>query len=400
MTQQPDLPTSPFDRPDVLALPPAVLAMQDRGPVCRFRTMVGDEAWMVTRFDAARQLFLDPRLTRSHPDPGNAPRVTHSALLDGSDWEYQDYETEHASEAALRALLTKSFSARRMAALTPRVEALVDELLTAMDQHGPPLDLLDALARPLPTLVICELLGVPHEERERFQKWSEQGADPMDAGSSRAAMASLLESMGELLERKRAERAEDVLSDLAAACEAGVIDPDAAGVMAAGLLFAGNATTVVVIAWGALHLLTNPDQLAALRRDPALLDPAVEEVLRRRMSGGEALAHYASADIEIGGVTIKAGDAVVLNLIGANHDPRAFAEPHRFDITRDPNPHLAFGYGRHLCVGRNLARVELRAVFGRLFARFPGLRLAVPPDQLRPDGDPIVGGLRELPVTW
>ncbi|UVS79237.1 cytochrome P450 [Actinokineospora sp. UTMC 2448] len=400
MTEQPDLPTSPFDRPDILDIPPAVRRMRERGPVSRFRTMVGDEAWMVTRFAEARRLFLDPRLTRSHPDPENAPRVTHSALLDGSDWEYEDYQAEYDNEAAMRALLAKSFSARRMAALRPRIEALVDDLLTAMAEHGPPVDLVDALARPLPTLVICELLGVPHDERERFQKWSEQGADPMDARGSRAAMGSLFASMGELVERKRADPAEDVLSDLAAACEAGVLDAFSAGAMASGLLFAGNATTVVVIQWGALHLLTNPDQWDALRRDPSLLASAVEEILRRRMSGGEALAHYAGADIEIGGVTIKAGDAVVMNLIGANHDPRAFERPDRFDISRSPNPHLAFGHGRHLCVGRNLARVELRVVFGRLVERFPTLRLAVPVDRLRPNNNPVVGGLRELPATW
>jgi pentalenolactone synthase len=321
-------------------------------------------------------------------------------LLDGSDWEYEDYQTELDNEAAMRKLLSKSFSARRMAALKPRIEGLVDDLLAAMAEHGPPVDLVESLARPLPTLVICDLLGVPPAERERFQKWSEQGADPMDAQGSRAVMGSLGSSMGELLERKRTEPAEDVLSDLAAACESGELKTFEASAMASGLLFAGNATTVVVIQWGALHMLTNPEEREALRRDPSLLASAVEEVLRRRMSGGEALAHYAGADIEIGDVTIKAGDAVVINLIGANHDPRAFPQPDRFDIARNPNPHLAFGYGRHMCVGRSLARVELRAVFGRLFEKFPMLRLAVPVDRLRPNGNPVVGGLRELPVAW
>lgn len=400
MNQQPALPASPFARPNILDIPPAVRAMQDEGPVSRFRTIAGDEAWMVTRFDEAKRLFSDPRVTRSHPEPEKAPKVTNAALIDGSGWEYEDYRAEQDHEAALRAMLSKCFSARRMDALKPRIDGLVDDLLTGMAAQGPPADLVECLARPLPMLVICELLGLPHADREQFQKWSEQGADPVDAVRSRVALESLFGKMGELLERKRAEPADDLLSDLAGLCESGALTSFEAGSMAVGVLFAGYATTVVVIQWGALHLLTNPEQWAALRRDPSLLASAVEEILRRRVSGGEALAHYAGADIEIGDVTVGAGEALVINFIAANHDPRAFAQPGRFDITRNPNPHLAFGHGRHMCVGRNLARHELRAVFGRLVERCPGLRLAVPVDRLRANDDRIVGGLRELPVAW
>ncbi|WP_211769384.1 cytochrome P450 [Kutzneria sp. CA-103260] len=362
--------------------------------------MAGDEAWMVTRLDEAKRLFSDPRLTRSHPDPMNAPRVTNSALLDGADWGYEDYESERDGEAAMRALLSKFFSARRMATLTPRIEGFVDDLLAAMAEQGPPADLVESLARPLPMLVICELLGVPYADRGRFRRWSEQAADPVDGQGSRAALESIHGYMEELLERKRIESAEDVLSDLAAACESGALKPLEANAMATGVLFAGHATTVVVIQWGALHMLTNPSQREALRRDRSLLPSAVEEILRRRMSGGEALARYATADIVVGDVTIRAGDAVVINLIGVNHDPLAFPQPDQFDIARKPNPHLTFGYGRHVCVGQNLARLELRAVFGQLFEKFPTLFLAAPVNQLRVNDNPVVGGLRELPVAW
>lgn len=399
-SQEPDLPTGPFFQPNVLDLPPAVREMQNRCPVSRFRTMVGDEAWMVTRFDEAKRLFTDSRLTRSHPDPAKAPKVTNSALVDGSDWEYENYQSELDTEAAMRVLLSKSFSAKRMAALEPWIEGLADDLLSAMAGHGSPVDLIASLAGPLPTLVIFELLGVPRTEREQFKAWSVQGADPVDARSSRAAMENLFTGMKELLERKRTEPAQDVLSDLAAACTAGALMMPEASTMASGLLFAGNGTTADVIQWGALHLLTNPRQREALQRDPSLLDSAVEEILRRRMTGGDTLAHYAGADIEIGDVTIRSGDAVVINFVGANHDPRVFSRPERFDITRTPNPHLAFGHGRHLCVGRNLARSELRVVFGKLFERFPTLRLAIPVNELRSNDNPIVGGLCELPVAW
>ncbi|WP_409464562.1 cytochrome P450 [Amycolatopsis sp. GA6-003] len=400
MSQHPDLPTSPFPGPDLLGLPAVLRETRDRCPVSRFRTMVGDEAWMVTGFAEAKRLFADPRLTRSHPDPENAAKVTHSALVDGSGWEYEDGQSELDNEAAMRGLLSASFSAKRIAALRPWIEGLVDRLLTAMAGHGPPADLIGALAGPLPALVIFELLGVPRADHDRFLCWSRQSADAADARASRAAMENLFAGMRELLERKRTEPAEDVLSDLAAACRSGALTMSEASMTAAGLLFAGNSTTADVIQWGVVHLLANPDQSEALRRDPALLPSAVEEILRRRMTGGDTLAHYADADIDIGGVTIKAGDAVVINFVGANHDPRAFARPERFDIARRPNPHLAFGHGRHLCVGRNLARTELRAVFGLLFAKFPALRLAVPVRELRPNNNPIVGGLRALPVAW
>ncbi|OLZ52640.1 hypothetical protein BS329_13625 [Amycolatopsis coloradensis] len=400
MGQEPDPPTGPLTQPSVLDLPPALRQMQNTCPVSRFRTMVGDEAWMVTRFDEAKRLFTDSRLTRSHPEPAKAPKVTNSALVDGSDWAYEDYQSELDKEAAMRVLLSKSFSAKRMAALKPWIEGLTDDLLAAMAEHGPPVDLIESLAAPLPTLVIFELLGVPQAERERFLKWSVQGADPADARCSRAAMENLFAGMEELLEHKRVEPAQDVLSDLAAACTSGALTMSEASTMASGLLFAGNGTTVDVIQWGALHLLANPDQREALRRDPSLLESAVEEILRRRMTGGDTLAHYAGADIEIGDVTIRTGDAVVINFVGANHDPRVFPQPDRFDITRTPNPHLAFGHGRHLCVGRSLARGELRAVFGKLFERFPTLRLAIPVNQMRSNDNPIVGGLRELPVAW
>lgn len=400
MSPQRTLPTSPFERPNLLEIPPAVRELQAICPVFRFRTMVGDEAWMVTRFEEARRLFVDPRLTRSHPDPKNAPKVTNSALLDGSDWGYEDSETERNAEAVMRSVLSKSFSARRMTALTPRIQALVDELLATMTGSGPPADLSELVARPLPLQVICELLGVPYAEREQFQQWSGAAADPVDAERSRSAVEKLYGYISELMERKRTEPAEDVMSDLANACESGVLTAFQAIIIAIGVLFAGHATTVVAIQWGALRLLSNPDQGEALRRDDSLLPSAVEEILRTGLSGGELLARYARSDIEIGGVTIREGEAAVINVVAANHDPRAFAVPDRFDISRNPNPHLAFGYGPHTCVGRSLARVELRVLFARLLRRFPTLRLAVPLNQVRPNENPVVGGVHQLPVTW
>jgi pentalenolactone synthase len=400
MSQPTTQPTSPFEQPALLRIAPVVRNRQAESPVFRFRTMAGDESWMITRFDEAKEFFADPRLTRSHPDPENAPKVTNSALLDGSEWGYPDSEAEQQAEAVMRTVLSKSFSAKRMAELTPRIEALADDLLTTMTSSGSPADLSELVARPLPLLVICELLGVPYDERAQFQEWSVAAADPVDAERSRGAFESLYGYMAKLLADRRADPAEDVMSDLAAACESAAFTEFQAIIIAIGLLFAGHATTVVAIQWGVLHLLADPAQWTALSRDEALLPAAVEEILRTGLSGGEFLARYARSDIEIGGVTIRAGEAVVINVVAANHDPSAFADPDRFDATRSPNPHLAFGHGAHMCVGRSLARVELRVLFGLLLRRFPSLRLATPPAAIRLNENPVVGGVRELPVAW
>lgn len=206
--------------------------------------------------------------------------------------------------------------------------------------------------------------------------------------------------MGELVTHKRTRPGEDVISDLVAAQQRWHYGDDHIAALAAMLLFAGHETTVSRIDVGTLLLLAHPTQAAALRADPALVGSAVEEILRMAAPASGGLPRYAHADIDIAGVTIRAGDAVLLTASVANRDPAAFPEPDRFDITRDPNPHLAFGHGPRYCIGASLARVELQAVFSALPTRFPTLRLAVPVDQLHLRTDLLTGGLTSLPVTW
>lgn len=396
MTASRPLPALPFDQPDVLAVPPLLHRLQAEGPITRVRTPTGDEAWHVARYAELKQLLGDSRLGRSHPDPEHAPRISDSILFGGPA---ENYETEDADHTQMRALLTPYFSARRMEALRPRVEALVDELLDALAAMRPPVDLHEALSFPLPVLVICELLGVPYEDRSQFRAWSQGMADLHDRQRADAALTSLIGYMGELVTRKRAHPGDDVISGLCAA-EGGNIADDHIAFLAAVLLFAGHETTVVRIDLGTLLLLTNPDQREALLRDRSLLTSAVEEILRASTTGGGGLPRYPREDIEIGGVTLGAGEAVLLDLGAANHDERAFHDPGRFDVARQPNSHLTFGYGPRFCIGAPLARIELQAVFERLVPRFPTLRLAVPIEQLRTRGDLLTGGLAELPVTW
>lgn len=319
----------------------------------RTTTPVGDPAWLVTGYDDVRTLLTDPRLGRSHPEPDRAARYSRSAVFGGPLGEPA---TEAADHARMRGLLAPAFSARRMAALRPRVRELVDGLLDTALAGPPPIDLHEAVSFPLPALVICELLGVPPGDRDEFGVWSEEAAHPTDEARSLAGMGALFGYVRELVERKRVDPADDVLSLLVADAPE---DPDGVAGLAAGLLFAGHETTVTAIDRGIVLLMTHRDRWDALVRDRSGIPAAVEEVLRVELPGTEApdggTVRYATEDLHLGGVVVEAGDLVLLGLHGPNHDPHRFPDPARFDTTRSPNPHLTFGYGPRFCLGAPLA---------------------------------------------
>ena len=389
----PDLPQLPTERAGVLGLSPIFAELRERGPITRVRTRTGDEAWVVTGYETARAVLADERFGRSHPDPGTAPRVSNSALLGGPTG---DYATEPEAHDRMRRLLAPAFSARRMRALSGRVQCLVDDLLAEMAAAGPPADLHAWLSVPLPIQVICELLGVPYEDRDYFRAIADDMADLSDPERSAAAREAMQDYSYRVVMAKRADPGEDVYTDLA---RAGLPRGEVARI-AAGLLFAGHETTVNRIDHGVLWLLNEPRQREALERDPSLAPAAVEEILRIAVTSEHGLARYAREDVEVGGVTVRAGELCVIVLPAANRDGDVFADPDRFDIARDREPHLAFGYAIRYCLGASLARVELTAVFGTLFRRFPGLRLAVPLARIENRADRVTGGLAALPVTW
>ncbi|MBV9847888.1 MAG: cytochrome P450 [Kutzneria sp.] len=391
-----DLPSLPFPRPSAFDLAPELLRLQEQGPITRVRTAAGDEAWLVTRHDEVKALFADPRLGQSHPEPERAAKVSNSVLIGGAR---DNYETEDADNAAMRAMLMPAFSPRRIRAMRPLVERTVDDLLEAMARREPPVDLHEALSVPLPVLVICDLLGVPYADREEFRALSDAASDTVDGARSAAGWEGLTAYMDRLLAGKRAEPGDDLLSDLLAAHGGEVPDFHLAQ-LGAGLLFAGHETTVVRIDWGTVLLLTNPEQRELVERDETRMAEAVEEILRRSANEGGGLPRYARADIEVGDVTVKAGEAVLLSIGAANHDARTFGDPIRFDIGRKANHHVTFGHGAHYCVGASLARLELQVVFTALLRRFPTLRLAVPVEELRLRTGRLGGGLVEVPVTW
>jgi cytochrome P450 len=392
------LPTLPFDRPNLLELAPRMRELQAEAPIVRVRTATGDEAWLVTRYEEVRALFADPRLGRSHPEPDKAATFSNSALVGGAS---DGFDTEDADHAVMRSRLVPRFSARRMRQLAPRVDALVTSLLDDLGSRTPPADLHESLAFPLPVLVICELLGVPYADRDLFRRLSTGMADLADHQRSADSFEALIDYVRALVRRKRETPGSDMLSELTTIEEGQLTDDDIAG-LGAVVLFAGHETTVARIDLGTLLLLSRPDQCAALCADPALLPLAVEEILRLGIGGGSGgLPRYARADIEIGGVRIGTGEAVLLSVSTANLDGRAFPEPDRLDVGREQsNPHLAFGHGARYCIGAALARIELTAVFGQLLRRFPTLRLAMPVEELSWRSHLLTGGFAELPVEW
>ncbi|MGH3770934.1 MAG: cytochrome P450, partial [Pseudonocardiaceae bacterium] len=291
-----------------------------------------------------------------------------------------------------------------------QVEAKLDEL--SLGEHGrggPPADFHTTVAFPLPALVVCELLGVPADDRADFLRWQVETKQVSRPAVARGGLQSLWRYLGTLIERKRWAGGDgSIISDL---LEAAALDPeltdDGIAHLAAGLLFAGHAPVVAIIDRGVLLLLTHPEQREALRRDPALAAGAVEEIFRfaspierARAARRGGLTRYAAVDIEVDAATIRAGDTVMFAVQEANEDASVFPDPTRFDITRERIPHLSLSHGAHFCLGAHLARMELQYLFVRLFDRFPTLRLAVPLEEIQPVREAVAGAVNQLPVTW
>jgi cytochrome P450 len=397
-------PQLPFIRPNVLDLAPLYELLRREAPVAAVTTPAGDPAWLVTRFEEVRTLLGDKRLGRSHPEPERAARISHAAVQDGPSG---NYATEAADHARMRRLLTPAFSAKRMLRLSDHVQGLVDDCVDRMvADHAAAaegiVDLHAALAFPLPVAVICRLLGVPEADRDHFRRLSDRMATYSEDGDAHRARVEFGRYMAGLAEAKRAQPGEDVISDLVFA-QAADDDFDYAEMtrLAVGLLFAGHETTVNRIGLGTLFLLTRRHAWDALVDDPAgRVDHTVEEIMRLGAPGDLGLLRYAHTDLDVAGVTVRRGDAVILSINAANRDPAAFADAESFDPGREEHGHLGFGHGPHFCIGASLARVELRTVFATLARRLPGLRLAANLDDIDVRSDHITGGVTALPVTW
>ncbi|QOV34957.1 cytochrome P450 [Streptomyces ferrugineus] len=378
-------PGCPFDPPAEL------LDARRHGPISRYTHPGGRPGWLITGYDLVRSVLADPRFS-SRKELMN---VVDFELPPASPGEF--LLTDEPQHSRYRKPLVGRFTVRRMRLLTERVEQVTAACLDAMEEAGPSADLVASFARPIPAVIICELLGVPYEERDSFQRQTEalMSGEPTEEELI-AAYTAVQEYVARLVAAKRAHPTDDVLSELT---DSDLTDEELQGV-GLTLLAAGLDTTANMLSLGTFALLRNPAQLAALRADPALADRAVEELLRY-LTVAKSFMRTALEDVELGGQTIEAGTTVVLSYHTANRDPERFADPQVLDIGRQSVGHLAFGHGIHQCLGQQLARVELRVALPALFDRFPALRLAVPPEEveLRPEFADIFG-VKSLPVTW
>ncbi|TDD79666.1 cytochrome P450 [Actinomadura rubrisoli] len=372
--------------------PPAELAV---GPPARVRLRNGSEHWLISRLDEARDVLTDPRFSADDQHPG-FPRAFPLPPEPGALSFLRMDDPEHGR---LRRVLTTEFTVRRINAMRPAIERMVDDLLDGLE---PPVDLVSRFAFPLPSLVICDLLGVPYADHDFFQERSMASLSlVLSKEETAAALADLGEYLSRLVRDKVRRPTDDLLGRVAERrVITGELTEDELAVMARLLLVAGHETTANLLAFGTLSLLRHPAQLAALRADPALVRPAVEELLRHLTITHLGLPRVALEPVDVGDVRVSAGEGVLVYLSSANRDADHFEEPDALNIHRPPVHHVAFGYGMHQCIGQTLARVELDVAFARLFARFPDLRLDCDVSDIRFRDGEFVYGVHALPVTW
>jgi cytochrome P450 len=369
-------------------------------PIFRVRFPSGYEGWLVTRYEDVRVVLSDPRFTRALYYDG-APCLVQPG--DFSTGERSIVNLDPPDHTRLRRLAAQAFTARRIAALRPMIQRFTDELLDAMAGQEQPVDLVEQFAFPLPTAVMCEILGVPFAGRERFRRWSEVLVTPLAYTPALVEQARVegAQDMTELVAGKRAHPGEDILSALVHAQEGDDRLTDAELIdLGTQLLFAGHETTVTLISTGLVLLCTHPDQLAALRADPELATGAVEEIMRYDGPVENSLVRMALEDVEVAGTVIRKGEGVVAMMSAANRDPRVFPEPGRFDIKRRDATQLGFGHGIHFCLGAPLARLTTEVALRTLLTRFPDLDLAIPAEKIVWRPPMSSRGPVRLPVTW
>ncbi|WP_049571185.1 cytochrome P450 [Nonomuraea sp. SBT364] len=379
---------------------PELGAFRDEQRVGRVTTPFGGDAWLVTRHADVRAVLGDAErfslARRGITELPGSPKLTAEQLAETRAGNLLGLDPpEHTR---LRRMLTGEFTLRRMRRLEPRISRIVEDHLDAMERAGSPADLVPAFALPIPSLVICELLGVPYDDRESFQHRTGRMLDMSVPGHER--VAAQLESrayMAELVARNRAEPGEELLGMLVREHGDDLTDSELCGIGTL-LLLAGHETTSNMLSLGTLALLRHPGQLELLRKEPERIDAAVEELLRWLSIVHSGTFKFTTTEVELGGHTIGPGELVACALPAANRDPALLPDADLLDITRGEPGHVAFGHGVHHCLGAPLARMEMRIAFPALLRRFPGLRVTGQEPRFRTFH--IVYGLTSLEVAW
>ncbi|MEO3886478.1 cytochrome P450 [Nonomuraea sp. B5E05] len=379
---------------------PELTAARDDERVKRITTSFGDEAWLVTRYADVREVLGDSERFKIAPQgiarlPGS-PKMTEEQRAKVRAGNLLGVDPpEHTR---LRRMLTAEFTIRRMRRLEPRIKRIVDDHLDAMEAAGSPADLVSSFALPIPSLVICELLGVPYEDRETFQHRTSRMLDMTVPGEERLRMQFEQRAyMEQLVTRIQADPGEELLGMLVREHPDDLTTDELVGIGGL-LLFAGHETTSNMLSLGTLALLRHPDQLELLRKEPERIDAAVEELLRWLSIVHSGTTKITTTEVEIGGQTIGPDQLVICSLPSANRDPELMSGADTFDITRGAPGHLAFGHGVHHCLGAPLARMEMRIAFPALLQRFPELRVADSGTNFRSFS--VVYGMTALEVAW
>ncbi len=385
-------------RRDGLSPVPDLAVLRAHEPVRKVEFPFGIGAWIVSDYEHAKAVLGDAAAFSN--DFGNLTGAVHGAVSAEQNPGGLGM-ADPPQHTRLRKLLTPEFTARRLKRLAPHIGEIVDDLLGEMESAGSPADLVRHFAMPLPSLVICELLGVPYPEREAFRKLSGARFDIFGgAGTGLSAIGESLQYMRGLVEAQRRDPGDGLLGRLIRTHGDELDDDELAG-LADGVLIGGHETTASMLALGAVALLENPGAATIVRDgDAAAVHDAVEELLRYLSVVQVAFPRFARSDVDIDGQHIEAGDLVLCSLSGANHDAALGDSVDGLNVTRAPTPHLAFGYGIHRCVGSELARMELRIAFPALLRRFPRLRLDAAPADISFHEYSVVFGVDDLPVAW
>ncbi|MGW1895156.1 cytochrome P450 family protein [Streptomyces sp. NPDC002004] len=372
--------------------------LREAAPVHRIAGPNGDPAWLVTRYDDVREALADPRLSlnKKHAAQGHYQGFSLPPALDANL-----LNMDPPDHTRIRRLVGRAFTPRRVAQLRTPIRQAADELLDALGSHGDT-DLIAAYAAPLPVVVICDLLGIPSECRRDFRSWTDAlvAPDPARPQAAKDAVKAMFGFFVDLLGQKREQPAADLLSDLIAVrdTDGDRLSEDELMSLAFLILFAGYENTVQLIGNAVHALLEHPDQMAVLRKDPSKLPAAVEEFARYEGPALLAIRRFPTADVIIGGVTVPAGETVLLSLSAANRDPARFPDPDGFDLGRDASGHLALGHGIHYCLGAPLARAETEIALAALLDRFSRLEPAEAAPRWRPSLR--ARGLLTLPVNY
>ncbi|MBU3869267.1 cytochrome P450 [Streptomyces sp. 4503] len=390
--------------PMIEDLYPALATLREAGPVHRIAGADGRPAWLVTRYEDVRRLLADPRLAldKRHAAPGNFRGFSLPPALDANL-----LNMDPPDHTRVRRLVVKAFTPGRVERMREPVRRIADGLLDAIESEGRA-DLLAAYAGQLPIIVICDLLGVPQRDQRDFRAWSDAliTPDPARPQAAKEAVGSMLGFYTGLIAKKRAEPGDDLLSDLIRVRDDesgdgdGRLTEDELTSLAFLILLAGYENTVHLIANSVLTLLDHPTVLKKLRTDPDGLAAAFDELARYEGPASLGIRRFPLEEIEIGGVTIPAGETVLLSMASAHRDPAQFKDPDDFNPHLGRSGHLALGHGIHYCLGAPLARMELEIALGTLLRRFPGLRLDVPRERLRWRPSIRARGLISLPVAW